>query len=459
MTLSFAPGPAIADRHLINRRTLRALDWTAIACDSLLGLQALGAERGLTFLAERFGGPAAWPPLLLALVRIGASPETIREVLEEVWFRGHRPFVDMVRDPAEIGIIFRAAGMPVPIELGDPVTVWRGGAGLSVDQLSAGLSWTTRRDIAARYAIGHAEGDGGGEPLVVRRVVPRSDVLWWTDMEGGAEAVIAAPGLGEVDGDKADWREASARAIADARTFAGDLIRRYAEAAKRGDPPPGPTWLLRQAQGVVAAAATKARVKPLVPMVAEAQGDDVAALQAPSLVTPALVARILAGYRLTRTGIHGPGHWLRVARNGAELARLTPGADAPLVELFALIHDSRRRTEGGDDPEHGPRAGDYVEHLVGTGHLALEPARVHVLAEACRHHEAGKVTRHPTIAACWDADRLELARLSMRPRPDLLSTAAAHDPRVQAAAWERGQAREIQAELAGAWALDPSAFA
>ncbi|WP_309570416.1 hypothetical protein [Deinococcus sp.] len=47
-----------------------------------------------------------------------------------------------------------------------------------------------------------------------------------------------------------------------------------------------------------------------------------------------------------------------------------------------------------------------------------------VLALACHGHERGHVSADPTIGACWEADRLELVRVGMRPRAALMSTAA-----------------------------------
>jgi hypothetical protein len=57
-----------------------------------------------------------------------------------------------------------------------------------------------------------------------------------------------------------------------------------------------------------------------------------------------------------------------------------------------------------------------------------------LLAEALEHHSDGLVSADPTTATCWDADRLHLPRVSIRPRPDLLSTRASHGDAPLAAA-------------------------
>ena len=48
-----------------------------------------------------------------------------------------------------------------------------------------------------------------------------------------------------------------------------------------------------------------------------------------------------------------------------------------------------------------------------------------VLAFACEEHTNGGVGSDPTVGVCWDADRLNLWRVGIRPDPRLLSTRAA----------------------------------
>ena len=170
------------------------------------------------------------------------------------------------------------------------------------------------------------------------------------------------------------------------------------------------------------------------------------------IAQPPLVRAVLGGYRLPLAGVHGPAHWLRVLANGRALAALTPDADAEVVGLFALLHDSRRVNEHRD-PQHGERAADFVRQLASQGLLPIEGRRITVLAAACARHELGEVTNHPTIGCCWDADRLELSRLHRRPKPELLSTKAALNPAVQVAAWVRGTGQVVDPILAREWGL------
>lgn len=169
-----------------------------------------------------------------------------------------------------------------------------------------------------------------------------------------------------------------------------------------------------------------------------------------------IVALALRGYFMPRSGIHGPGHWLRVLRNGREIAARTADADLSVIEVFALLHDCRRRNDGAD-PQHGQRAADMVNRLGRAGQLPLDAGQVTLLAKACARHELGEVSTNATIGTCWDADRLELSRLSRRPVAHLLSTRAARDPDVQVGAWQRGIKQIVDPDDASAVGLELAA--
>jgi uncharacterized protein len=117
--------------------------------------------------------------------------------------------------------------------------------------------------------------------------------------------------------------------------------------------------------------------------------------------------------------IHGPDHWQRVEDVGLELARDT-GADETVVSLFAILHDSCRQNDGRD-PLHGPRAADMLGSIA-ADLLDLDRERLVLLEHAIRYHTAGQTSADPTIGTCWDADRLDLGRVGMRPRERFMST-------------------------------------
>jgi uncharacterized protein len=160
----------------------------------------------------------------------------------------------------------------------------------------------------------------------------------------------------------------------------------------------------------------------------------------------AIVTAILDGYALPERGDHGVVHWARVWENGQRLATMT-GADAEVVALFALFHDARRINEYDDDG-HGQRGGELARALAGDL-VHLDPARLDLLYEACRLHTDGLLTGDVTLRTCWDADRLDLGRVGITPRPERLATVQArellgwaheravrhHEPRAVLAAW------------------------
>jgi len=142
-------------------------------------------------------------------------------------------------------------------------------------------------------------------------------------------------------------------------------------------------------------------------------------------ISDALLAVIRAEFALELDGVHGEGHWGRVRDNGLRLAECT-GADTRVVEMFAYLHDVKRETNGFDR-EHGPRAAALVAALDAALIPVAVPAREQLIY-ACRWHTAGLTEGDITVQTCWDADRLDLGRVGIRPNPRLLCTAAARDP-------------------------------
>lgn len=122
-------------------------------------------------------------------------------------------------------------------------------------------------------------------------------------------------------------------------------------------------------------------------------------------------------------GTHGVVHWARVLDNGLRVAELT-GADRRVVTWFAIFHDSRRVNEYSD-PSHGRRGSDLARTM--RGKLSLDDMAFDLLTTACDLHTDGLTIADPTVQACWDADRLDLARVGTTPRPDRLCTDAGRD--------------------------------
>jgi len=144
--------------------------------------------------------------------------------------------------------------------------------------------------------------------------------------------------------------------------------------------------------------------------------------------------------------LHGEEHWHAVTATGLDLATDEPGADAELLFLFGLLHDTRRQSDGRDR-EHGPRAAAFAVELHAAGVLVLAAGRLELLRFALERHAFGEVSDDPRIGACWDADRLHLPRVGFDVDPDLLSTAAARKPEAITSAAGRRSERIAWATL------------
>ena len=123
-------------------------------------------------------------------------------------------------------------------------------------------------------------------------------------------------------------------------------------------------------------------------------------------------------------GIHGVPHWSRVWFHGRALATALD-INPQVLAWFAFLHDSQRHNDG-HDPQHGRRAADFAIRLRRDRVInELAPHEFGHLCEAMRLHSDGHTTAEPAIVACWDADRLDLARVGKRPHPGRLCTAYA----------------------------------
>ena len=141
-------------------------------------------------------------------------------------------------------------------------------------------------------------------------------------------------------------------------------------------------------------------------------------------VTRPLLDFLRGHFALEWTGIHGAPHWTRVRENGLHLASST-GANVRVIEAFAFIHDSCRRNDG-HDPDHGRRAAELARGLCGTL-LDLTASELALLETACVGHSEGYTLGDITVCTCWDADRLDLGRVGIKPHASRLCTPLAQD--------------------------------
>jgi len=123
--------------------------------------------------------------------------------------------------------------------------------------------------------------------------------------------------------------------------------------------------------------------------------------------------------------LHGLDHWFRVWQNAQLLIGSEATADLEVVALYALFHDSMRLNDGAD-PGHGMRGftlweriNQRYENILGE---LLTDRRKELFFEACTQHSDGLRSTNPTIAVCWDSDRLDLHRKGIWPDARLMST-------------------------------------
>jgi len=169
-----------------------------------------------------------------------------------------------------------------------------------------------------------------------------------------------------------------------------------------------------------------------------------------SVITQDLIRAILNRYPLPWGGIHGVKHWARVLENGRRLSEST-GARRDVVELFAVFHDSRRTNEGIDDG-HGRRGSELAGKLRGKAY-ELDDEAFALLIQACDLHTEGYLDGDLTLRACWDADRLDLGRVGITPRPEKLCTQEAREATLLMWAIERSERFFLPELVSKEWGL------
>lgn len=144
----------------------------------------------------------------------------------------------------------------------------------------------------------------------------------------------------------------------------------------------------------------------------------------PTMAPKTLLQRILKEFRLDPWGHHGVRHWARVRANGRLIAKHEPGVDLLVLDLFAILHDWQRHDED-EDPEHGWRG----RAKLATIRRWLPPMtkqQYGMLEHAIELHNQpdGWDWGSPAIAACWNADRLDLGRVGITPDRRYLAPSA-----------------------------------
>ncbi|MBH1978488.1 MAG: hypothetical protein I8H67_08975 [Comamonadaceae bacterium] len=141
----------------------------------------------------------------VAMWRAKVRREAFRMYFSSVWEHDHRYVIDAAQTRRTLGYMFRYAAFPIPAELPDVVTLWRGTSKLAIAEAREGHSWTTERDVACWFAMRFA--DINGSPLVLSADVAKSDIALFTNARKESEALlIRPPAAVKIDGDVTDWQ-------------------------------------------------------------------------------------------------------------------------------------------------------------------------------------------------------------------------------------------------------------
>ena len=113
-------------------------------------------------------------------------------------------------------------------------------------------------------------------------------------------------------------------------------------------------------------------------------------------------------------GHHGIRHWARVRRNGRIIAQHVPNIDLTVLDLFAVLHDAGRHDED-EDPYHGYRCAALLRKVYKPEDFGLNLGQYITLLYAIEHHSEQVKPISITVAACWNADRLDIGRVGITP--------------------------------------------
>ena len=163
-----------------------------------------------------------------------------------------------------------------------------------------------------------------------------------------------------------------------------------------------------------------------------------------------LAQSIIKQFKLDLKGTHGVPHWARVLENGRRLCQGN-GANRKVIDLFALFHDSKREREGRDIL-HGERGAEYAYEM--RDQLELTDHELELLMLACADHSKGFTEADLTVQTCWDADRLDLGRVLVRPHPKRLCTDMAKTTEIRDWAHKKASAHKIPQDILEEWGCE-----
>lgn len=126
-----------------------------------------------------------------------------------------------------------------------------------------------------------------------------------------------------------------------------------------------------------------------------------------------------------KSPIHGYSHFLRVKHNILLLGN-SYKLEQSNLELFAFYHDILRFNDG-DDPDHGKRGSELFKkntelNIQKKRGLFISQEMIEKICFACENHTTMLRSGDKLIDICFDADRLDLMRIGVKPDPSKMAT-------------------------------------
>lgn len=146
--------------------------------------------------------------VVACLYRARLPRAAFRRALGAAWDHDHQETLEAAGSRRKLVAWFTYAAFSIPPDLPEIVTIWRGVSATTRPLAALGLSWTTRREVAAWFAMRFASPER--PPLLIRRAVPRKRLVYWSDERGEGEVIPRDVDFNvEVDGAPEDWTAAA----------------------------------------------------------------------------------------------------------------------------------------------------------------------------------------------------------------------------------------------------------
>ena len=140
----------------------------------------------------------------VAMWRAKIKRDAFQNYLSCIWSHDHRYVIAAAQTRRTLGCMFRYAAFPLPTDLPDTVTVWRGSSHQSFADTKTGYSWTTDRNLACWFAMRFAH---RGSHLVLTADIEKRNISLFTNERKESEAVLMRPpAVVKIDGDITDWQ-------------------------------------------------------------------------------------------------------------------------------------------------------------------------------------------------------------------------------------------------------------